>query len=101
MTTQKINLVYSTVLLLVTILIWRLIYYAQFLEYDLNILNLLLAFILSIGAITAITIMWFRRRQIIRACKWQTILFLIISSPITVVLVSIYYPTVFGTMLKN
>lgn len=98
---NKLEIIYITLLFLITIAIWRLIYNAQFLFYDDNYGSLLGAFFLSFWATVVLIIIWFKRRTIIMNCKWITILFLIYSSPFTVALVSIYYQEIFGVMLKN
>jgi hypothetical protein len=95
------NIIYSTSLVLATLTIWSMLYNAQFLEYDDNYGNLLAAFFLSVFASIVLTVLWFKWRHIIKNFKWQTILFLMVSSPLTIALVSINYPTIFGTMLKN
>jgi hypothetical protein len=95
------NIIYSTELLLVTLTIWALLNKAQFLEYDNNYGNILSAFFLSLVATIILTVLWFKWQHIIKTSKWQSILFLIISSPLTIVLVSINYPTIFGNMLKT
>ena len=100
-TSLTTNIIYSTVLLLVTLTIWTFLYKAQFLEYDENYGNILSAFFLSLVATIFLTVLWFKWRNIIKTSKWQTILFLIISSPLTIALISINYPTILGTMLKN
>ena len=100
-TSTTTNIIYSTSLFLVTLTIWIMLYNAQFLDYDDNYGNLLAAFFLSIFALVALTVLWFKWRHIIKTSKWHTILFLMVSSPLTIALVSINYPTIFGTILKN
>lgn len=95
------KVIYSIALCLVTLVIWNLLYHAQFLEYDENYGNLLGAFFLSVAATIILLFLWFKWRHIINNCKWQTIAFLIVSSPLTVAIVSINYQTIFGAMLKN
>lgn len=84
-----------------TLIIWNLLYRAQYLEYDTNYANLLAAFFLSVFTTMVLLFLWFKWRPIITNCKWQTVLFLIISSPVIVAFVSINYPTIFGTILKH
>lgn len=98
---KKTHIIYSIFLLLVTIIIWRLIYFAQFLEYDNNYASLLLAFFISLVSFAILIVLWFKWKHIIKTCNWQTIIFLIVSSPVTVALVSINYSVIFGTMLKS
>ena len=84
-----------------TLTISMVLYMAQFLEYDDNYGNILAAFFLSVFGLFVLTVLWFKWRHIIKTSKLQTILFLIVSSPLTIAFVSINYPTIFGTMLKN
>ena len=100
-TSATTNIIYSTSLLLTTLIIWTMLYKAQFLEYEDNYENILAAFFLSVFATVILTVLWFKWRHIVKTHKWDTILFLIISSPLTIFLVSINYPTIFGTTLKN
>jgi hypothetical protein len=84
-----------------TLIIWSLLYNAQFLEYDENYGNILSAFFMSLLFSMLLAVLWFKRRDILISHKWQTILFLIISSPITITFVIIKYQVIFDTVLKN
>lgn len=96
---QKI--IYSLTLLVTASTIWLLLYNAQFLDYDDNYGNIITAFFLSVLATVLIIVMWFNWRYIIKTVKWQTVLFLVFCSPITVGIVIYYYSKIFGAMLKN
>lgn len=98
---QLQKIIYSTVLLVTTLTIWLLLYNAQFLDYDDNYGNILSAFFLSIAVTVLLIFLWFKWRDIIKAVKWQTVLFLVFCSPLTVGLVIFYYSEIFGEMLKN
>jgi len=97
---KKDNL-YSIFLGSLTVIIWTMLFTAQFLEYDDNYANILSAFSLSVVATIFLLVVWFKARDVLKRNKWQTIFFLLMSSPITIAFVSINYPLIFGAMLKN
>ncbi|MNY39033.1 hypothetical protein D3C86_1736970 [compost metagenome] len=101
--TQKqklLNSIYSLILLIVTSIIWCLIYQAQFLVYDDNWGNLILAFIISVCSFFLLIFVWSNWKEIILNCKWQTILFLLFASPLSVVGIVFNYELFFGTTLN-
>jgi hypothetical protein len=93
--------VYYVILIGISVAIWAQIYTAQFLEYDQNYANLLSAFILSVFALTGLTVLWFKKKAFVKSHMWQTILYLILASPFTIALVIINYSVIFGVLLKN
>jgi cytochrome bd-type quinol oxidase subunit 2 len=95
------KIIYSTALLLASLAIWTLLYTAQFLDYDDNYGQLLSAFFLSVCAALVLAVVWFKMRPLIKATRWQTMMYLLIASPLTIALVVINYPVVFGHALKN
>jgi hypothetical protein len=97
----KIKGIYTTLIILIIANTWKLIYTAQFLEYDDNWGNITVAFVISLWTTLILTILWFKFRYIIKMCKWQTLLFLMLASPVTLVLVVKYYHELFGTGIKN
>jgi len=101
--TQKqklLNSIYSIILLIVTSIIWYLIYQAQFLVYDDNWGNLILAFIISVCSFFLLILVWSNWKKIILNCKWQTIFFLLFASPISVVGIVFNYELFFGITLN-
>lgn len=97
---RTIKIIYSTVLILVSLLIWGRIYQAQFLKYDDNFGNLISAVVLSITSCVILLISWFVRKSLIKSCRWQTIIFLFISSPITVLVFVLNYEEILGVKLN-
>jgi len=93
-------LLLSIALGLIFLIIWGLLYNAQFLEYDENYGNLLSAFMLSTGATIWLGVLQWIRPIILRASRWPVILFLLFASPVTVILVVLNYMVVFGHGLK-
>lgn len=93
--------VYSITLLLLTFIIWYVIYSAQFLLYDENIGNIILAFLISIFSLVGILILFWKKRELIKDCRWQTIMFLLVASPLTIYLVALNYELIFGVALKK
>ena len=79
---------------------WRQLYEAQFLAYDENYGNLFSAFFISVCSIFGLIIIWKKWKNIILESKWETFLFLILSSPITVIIACVYYESIFGAKLK-
>lgn len=101
MTTQSIlKTTYLTTLFLLTVFIWQQMYSAQFLEYDDNYGALISIFLLSVLASLVLTILWFKTRSFIEQNSFATILFLFMSSPLTLILVFYFYHDIFGK-LKN
>lgn len=97
---KAIKILYSILLFFITLIIWVEIYQAQFLNYDENWGNLITAFLISIGTFFGLIFMWLNWRKIILACKWQTLLFLLLSSPITIVIIVFNYKKFFGVALS-
>jgi hypothetical protein len=97
---KTIKILYSITLFLLTVIIWDEIYEAQFLAYDENWGNLITAFLISFCSIFVLIFIWSNWQKIILACKWQTLLFLLLASPITVVYVVFNYKSFFGVVLR-
>ena len=95
------RLIYTTLLTVLSFIIWRLLYTAQFEEYDDNMANILLAFFISVLGLALLTFMWFRWRKLIRHLWLETLIFIVVSSPITIGLSIIYYSEIFGVTLRN
>lgn len=101
MTTQPTKkFIYLATLILLTTIIWRQLYSAQFLEYDENYGVLISTFLLSVLATIILTILWFKARTFIKQNSLPTILFLLANSPLTIAFVFYFYHDIFG-QLKN
>jgi hypothetical protein len=94
------KLIYFFILTCFTATIWIQIYSAQFLNYDDNWGQLLIAFLISFMVTTVALIFWFKKNEMIRENKSATILFLVLNNPMTVVLVIFNYTEIFGAQLK-
>jgi len=97
---RLLNIVYSIILFFVLSTIWYLIYQAQFLPYDENWGCLIQAFLISVCSFFLLIFLWSNWKKIILDCKWQTILFLLFASPISVVGIVFNYEFFFGTTLS-
>jgi hypothetical protein len=94
------KIIYLAILFLLTIVIWKQLYSAQFLEYDDNYGSLIFAFLVSVFTTIGLTILWFKARPFIKQNSLATLLFLLASSPITICVVFYFYHDLFG-QLKN
>lgn len=95
---DRAKIFYSSTLFILTILIWYNLFIAKYHDYDDNIADVIVAFFLSIISFVVLIIIWFTKRNIIKTNKWSTIVFLILNSPLTIVLMIIYYEQIFGHM---
>lgn len=83
---------------MLTVFIWWQLYSAQFLAYDDNYGVLISAFFVSVLATIILAILWFKARAFIKQNALPTMLFLLLSSPITVALVFYFYNYLFGQL---
>jgi len=97
---QLFRLIYILTLILITGIIWVGLYKVQFLEYDENWGLLIETFLISICSFFGLIFIWINWRFFIIENKWITILFLLLSSPISIILVTFNYELIFGTMIK-
>lgn len=88
------------VLIFISVFIWRLELSARILEYDDNVGALILGFLLSCLVTLALAVLWFTSRAFIKNNKLIIAIFLITTSPLTLVIADFYYPDLFGP-LKN
>lgn len=98
---MNLSRVYSITLLLLTFIIWYVIYSAQFLIYDDNWGNILTAFFISVFSFLLIIILFWKNRELIKNARWQTIMFLLFCSPLTLYFVVMNYEFIFGAVLRN
>src|SRR5688500_220037 len=97
---MNIKSVYILTICVFCLLIWILIYSAQFKEYDENYAYLISAFIISLLVNSVIIFGWFKKRKFFQDIKFFNLMFLIISSPIIVGIVIVYYESIFGILNK-
>jgi hypothetical protein len=93
---KLVKLILPAVLLVETIYVWYCLYNAQFLEYDDNYGLMIHAFIISLVTLVALIIVWFKKREWIRQNLIPMISWLVLGSPVSVVLLVIFYKTIFG-----
>ena len=94
------KIIYSLALALVAIRIWSLIYNAQLLDYDDNFGNLIAAFLLSLLVFGGIILLVIFKIEFLKAVKYQTIAYLVICSPFSLIIVILNY-SYFFTSLSN
>lgn len=80
---------------------WTTFYKAQFLEYDDNYGLLIHSFIIALATLIILTIIWFRKRQLIKDNKVPLIIWTIIGSPLTFLVAAFLYEKIFGTTLAG
>jgi EamA domain-containing membrane protein RarD len=76
---------------------WDCFYESRFLEYDDNIGLMIDGFLLSLASVVVLIAIRFFRKDWIKANKLAIIIWLIIGSPITIILLAIFYSDIFGT----
>lgn len=91
---------YSIVLICLSIVVWSSLYKAGFLPYDENWGYITTVLFFSILVTISIIILWFTKRSFIINCKWQTILYFVIASPFTIIIVCMLYTEIFGRNLQ-
>ena len=91
---------YNLALLMSIFIIWKGMYQAGFEDYDDNWGTLISVFLLSVLMTLIILFLVFKKRALIKRTIGQTIFFLILASPLTVVFVALNYATIFGRILK-
>jgi hypothetical protein len=92
--------IYILILLLLTVLIWVVLYRAQFLEYDLNFGQLMMAFLISGGLCILGIVLLLRKIKIVRANLVITLVFLLVNSPPVIIVVAMNYEEIFDIPLK-
>jgi hypothetical protein len=93
-------LLLSIALCLIALVIWGLLYSAQFKEYDENYADIIYAFLISIASAVWLGFVQWKASHVVRSAKWFVWGFLLLASPITVILVVMNYKTVFGAGLR-
>jgi glucan phosphoethanolaminetransferase (alkaline phosphatase superfamily) len=92
------NSLLSIELLIQTIYCWSCFYRAQFLEYDANYALIIQGFIISFAAFWVLILMVFKKIEWIKRSKIAIIIWVFIGSPITCVVVAIFYGFIFGSL---
>ena len=75
---------------------WYLLKVAVELPYDDNYGALILAFIISLGAVVFIGVIWWKYRTVFYQNRYGIFLYLLTSSPMTVIFVITNYQSIFG-----
>lgn len=89
-------MVYRIGLVLFTALPWILLYRAKYLEYDDDVAAILAGFALSVLEFILLCVALFRFRSVVMDNKAITLAALVLSSPLTIVLVIFNYSKIFG-----
>ncbi|WP_448702723.1 hypothetical protein ACFGVR_10255 [Mucilaginibacter sp. AW1-3] len=96
MNTALANTIYRIALLAGALAIWYYVWLAHQLDYDENFGAIIFAIILSMVLTLSITVMWFLTRALILQNKLISLSFLIIASPITILLFIYVYQAIAG-----
>ncbi len=94
------RVIYNVILWTSAFFIWQLVYQAGFQEYDENWGSIMGAFEISLLVTIATGILWVKRNQIVRAATYETLLYLLTCSPVTLILVVEFYAEIFGRHFK-
>ena len=94
------RIIYITVLVLLTALMWVQLYTAGFLPYDDNFGQLLGIFLLSVAGLGIGILLIAKKNRLVLKNLIATITFLIINSPVTIYLVIMNYENIFGIVLN-
>lgn len=95
------NKAYNIFIACSILLIWYWVYSASKAEYDVNYFYAFYAFVYSALLFVFIVILWFSSREFIRRNKMSTILFLVLSSPISLIVFYQMYLQFCGPFLKG
>jgi hypothetical protein len=93
-------LLLSIALCLIALVIWGLLYSAQFKEYDENYADIINSFLISIASTVWLGYVQWKASHVVRGAKWFVRGFLLLASPVTVILVVMNYKVVFGAELR-
>ena len=96
-----IDKIYRIGLVYLVVVTWRTLYLAQFKDYDLNYGDLIGAFSISLITFIVIVVLFFIKRKIVLNSKVITILYLLMNSPITILITIVYYQEIFNATLKH
>ncbi len=86
------NAIYRAVLLIGVIVIWYNVWLAHQLSYDENFGAIIFAMIFSMTLTLSVTAMWFLTRALMQQNKFVSVAFLVLASPITILLFIYLYP---------
>src|SRR5689334_18820086 len=93
------RLLYWLSLVAMMAIIWIPIYVAQYLPYDENFGQLISSFLLSMLLLATGIVLMVRKTAIVMRNFALSVGFLIINSPLTVLIVMVKYERIFGTAL--
>jgi hypothetical protein len=89
----------SIVLVLVIVFCWWQYYEAKSLPYDLNYGTILLSLLTSIVTFVILILVYWKKRHLIVDNIWAVLLYLIFSSPLSLIIVVYHYSFFFGANL--
>jgi len=90
------NTIYRTALLLGALAIWYYVWLAHQLDYDENFGAIIFAMIFSMVLTLSVTIMWFLTRALVLQSKFISLSFLILASPVTILIFIYVYQAMAG-----
>jgi EamA domain-containing membrane protein RarD len=93
---KLVKLILPAVLAVETIYVWYCLYNAQFLEYDDNYGLMIHAFIISLVTLVALIIVWLKKKEWIKQNLMSMIAWLVLGSPLAIVLLVVFYQNIFG-----
>ena len=91
----------SLLLVIETVYVWTQFFEVQELPYDDNYGLLIHCFIISLLTLIILILLWFKRREFVKNNFVIVALWTLIASPMTLVLISIYYESIFGVTLAR
>jgi hypothetical protein len=95
------KIIFSIAVLAEIICIWYWLYNAQLLPYDDNYGALIDAFLVSLLATVVLSFMWFKQRPWILQSLYLSIVWMVLGSPVTVIVVVFYVYDILGIHLQT
>jgi|SRR5471030_924430 hypothetical protein len=96
MKTALANTIYRAALLVGALVIWYYVWLAHQLDYDENFGAIIFAMIFSMVLTLSVSIMWFLTRTLVLQSKFISLCFLILASPVTILLFIYAYQAMAG-----
>jgi len=95
------NIILPFMLIIQAAYSWTCYYRAQFLKYDDNYGLMMHGLIISVVALVAICFLWYYKSKWIAINRFVFAIWLLLGSPLTFILVAIYYQDIFRTTLAT
>src|SRR5688572_5567681 len=95
------NFIMTFILLVQTVYCWITLYRAQFFPYDDNYGLMVHAFLVSLFTSFALIVVLAARTRWIKSNKVSIIVWLIVGSPISFFVASVFYESIFGSGSSN